>query len=211
MWYNKASDAFGDKVAEQQKIQSNQSEALVNNLEKFKASWNYAEQTYHKRWEDNHKLYNNIRTKKTHPGVIETFVPMVNSSVNTIVAALFNTIPSVKYLPNYANQESATDAVSKMYMDFGRKDGWVQKNKVNGRQWVITGNMFSFYEWQPDKSGGYVHKISVPGRDMIIDPNSTGPDSWRYVGRRYFASKKSLEKETIYDLKSDKNVSRWGD
>ena len=178
-------------------------------LKYFNDSWEYASQTQHSRWERNWKLYRNIRTNRSHDGVIKTFVPMVNSTVNTIVATLFNSNPTVKYIPNHPDQEADTSVLNEIYDDFARKDNWAQKNKVNGRQGIITGNFACFYEWRNDKSGGYVHKEPVPIRDMIIDPQSHSWQDWRYVGRRFFTSKPALKKETIWDLEKGKYVKRY--
>ena len=68
--------------------QSRKDANLQKWLQKFDDSWLYAQQNYHERWERNWKLYHNQRWKRSHPGVVKTFVPMVNSLVNTIVAAL---------------------------------------------------------------------------------------------------------------------------
>ena len=178
-------------------------------LGKFNDSWEYAQNNYHERWERNWKLYHNIRTKRSHDGVVKTFVPMVNSTVNTIVAALFNSNPSVKYIPNHPDQEADTAVLNEVYDDFARKDNWVQKNKANGKQGIITGNFACFYEWKDDKDGGYVHKEVVPIRDMIIDPQSHSYRDWRYVGRRYFASKKALKQEKCFDFEKGKEVKRF--
>lgn len=178
-------------------------------IQKFDDSWLYAQQNYHERWERNWKLYHNIRVKRSHDGIVKTFVPMVNSTVNTIVAALFNTNPSVRYIPNHPDQESDTAILNEIYDDFARKDNWVQKNKVNGKQGIITGNFACYYEWRDDKDGGYVHKEVVPIRDMIIDPQSHSYRDWRYVGRRYFASKKALAEEKCWDFEKQKEVKRF--
>lgn len=204
-------DALGYPQMAERKKTEKKDENLQKWLQKFNDSWIYAQQNYHERWDRNWKLYHNIRVKRSHDGVVKTFVPMVNSTVNTIVAALFNTNPSVKYLPNHPDQEADTAVLNEVYDDFARKDGWVQKNKINGKQGIITGNYACYYEWKNDKSGGYVHKEVVPIRDMIIDPQSHGYEDWRYVGRRYFASKKALKKETIWDLEKGKEVKRFKD
>ena len=178
-------------------------------LQKFDDSWLYAQQNYHERWERNWKLSHHQRWKRSHDGSVKTFVPMVNSMVNTIVAALFNSNPSVKYIPNHPDQEADTAVLNEIYDDFARKDNWVQKNKVNGKQGLITGNFACFYEWKDDKEGGYVHKEVVPIRDMIIDPQSHSYRDWRYVGRRYFASKKALKEEKCWDFEKQKEVKRF--
>lgn len=201
-------DAFGHKVAERES-KTKKDANLQKWLQKFDDSWLYAQQNYHQRWERNWKLYHNIRVKRSHDGVVKTFVPMVNSTVNTLVAALFNNNPSVKYIPNHPDQEQDTAVLNEIYDDFARKDNWVQKNKANGKQGLITGNFACFYEWKDDKDGGYVHKEVVPIRDMIIDPQSHSYRDWRYVGRRYFASKKRLKEEKMWDFEKQKEVKRF--
>ena len=190
--------------------QSKKDANLQKWLQKFDDSWLYAQQNYHERWERNWKLYHNQRWKISHPGVVRTFVPMVNSMVNTIVAALFNSNPSVKYIPNHPDQEADTAVLNEIYDDFARKDNWVQKNKANGKQGLITGNFCCYYEWLDDKDGGYVHKTVIPIRDMIIDPQSHSYLDWRYVGRRYFASLKKLKQEKTWDIERGKEVKRRG-
>lgn len=185
------------------------SKLLGKYLAMFTESWEYAQQNYHTIWENNWKLYRNIRTQHDYPSTVETFVPMVNSTVNTIVASLFSTVPTVRYIPNYTDQEADTKVLNEIYQDFARRDGWNLKNKINGRQGVITGNYCAYYEWTPSKDGGYVHKVIVPVRDMIIDPQATSSEDWRYVGRRFFATKKQLKAEKIYDFETGKMVPRY--
>lgn len=211
MLYNVGNgDVFGFKLTEQKNRQSGEKDTkLTKWLGKFERSWNYAKQNYHQKWENNWKLYRNIRVKRSHDGVVQTFVPMVNSAVNTIVAELFNSNPLVNYVPNHPDQEADTKVLNEIYADFALRDNWVQKNKVNGRQGLITGNFCAFYEWIEDRDGGYVHKINIPIRDMIIDPSSSSYEDWKYVGRRFFANKKSLEEETIYDFKTDSYKKRY--
>ena len=211
MLYNVGNgDVFGFNLTEQKKKQSGEKDTkLTKWLSKFERSWNYAKQNYHQKWENNWKLYRNIRVKRSHDGVVQTFVPMVNSAVNTIVAELFNSNPLVNYVPNHPYQEADTKVLNEIYADFALRDNWVQKNKVNGRQGLITGNFCTFYEWIEDRDGGYVHKINIPIRDMIIDPSSSSYEDWKYVGRRFFADKKSLEEETIYDFKTDSYKKRY--
>ncbi len=211
MLYNVGNgDVFGLNLTEQKKKQSGEKDTkLTKWLSKFERSWNYAKQNYHQKWENNWKLYRNIRVKRSHDGVVQTFVPMVNSAVNTIVAELFNSNPLVNYVPNHPDQEADTKVLNEIYADFALRDNWVQKNKVNGRQGLITGNFCAFYEWIEDRDGGYVHKINIPIRDMIIDPSSSSYEDWKYVGRRFFADKKSLEEETIYDFKTDSYKERY--
>jgi len=199
------------KTAKKDDAKKSEDKLLGKYLKMFTESWEYAQQNYHETWENNWKLYRNIRTKRNHPGTIETFVPMVNSTVNTIVATLFNSNPTVKYIPNHPDQEADTAVLNEIYQDFARKDGWALKNKINGRQGVITGNYCAYYEWQPDADGGFVHKEIIPVRDMVIDPQSHTVDDARYIGRRFFATKKELKEALIYDAKTGKMVNRYKD
>ena len=199
------------KTAKKDDAKKSEDKLLGKYLKMFTESWEYAQQNYHETWENNWKLYRNIRTNRNHPGTIETFVPMVNSTVNTIVATLFNSNPTVKYIPNHPDQEADTAVLNEIYQDFARKDGWALKNKINGRQGVITGNYCAYYEWQPDADGGFVHKEIIPVRDMVIDPQSHTVDDARYIGRRFFATKKELKEALIYDAKTGKMVNRYKD
>lgn len=215
MWYNVGNgdvsiDTMAKKAAKSNDTK-NDNPVLSKFLKFFTDSWTYAQQNYHQTWERNWKLYRNIRTEKNHPGTIETFVPMVNSTVNTIVASLFNSNPTVKYIPNRADQSAETEILNDVYQDFARRDGWALKNKLNGRQGIITGNYFAYYEWMPDDAGGFVHKEIIPIRDAIIDPNARNITDAKYVGRRFFTSKKSLENALIYDPEKGKMVKRYKD
>ena len=215
MWYNASNGDVSIDTMARKAAKSNDTKkdnpVLSRFLKFFTDSWTYAQQNYHQTWERNWKLYRNIRTEKNHPGTIETFVPMVNSTVNTIVASLFNSNPTVKYLPNRADQNEETDILNDIYQDFARRDGWALKNKINGRQGIITGNYFAYYEWQPDDNGGYVHKEIIPIRDAILDPNARNIAEARYVGRRFFTSKKALEDALIFDPQKGQMVKRYKD
>lgn len=205
-------DAFGEILANANntsKASQSGSAKLQRYLKYFNDSWEYAKQNYHERWERNWKLYHNRRTKVTHPGKVEAFVPMTNSMVNTIVSALFNRTPTVTYIPNNKEQNADTAILNELYQDFARKDNWNRKDKINGRQGIITGNFCAFYCWIDDKNGGYVHKEIVPIRDMIIDPNSRDRDSWHYVGRRFYANLNDLKKEKKYDFEKEAYVKRY--
>lgn len=211
MWYNASNgDVSIDIMAKAKSNDAKKDDPVLSRfLKYFTDSWTYAQQNYHQTWERNWKLYRNIRTEKNHPGTIEAFVPMVNSTVNTIVASLFNSNPTVKYLPNRKGQNEETDILNDVYQDFARRDGWALKNKINGRQGVITGNYFAYYEWQPDDNGGFVHKEIIPIRDAVIDPNARDLSEAKYVGRRFFTSKKDLEDALIYDPETGKMVKRY--
>lgn len=205
-------DAFGLTLANaNNSTNSSQSGSrkLQKYLKMFDDSWEYAKENYHLRWERNWKLYHNRKTKVTHPGKVEAFVPMTNSMVNTMVAALFNRTPTVNYIPNNKEQNADTAVLNEVYQDFARRDNWARKDKINGRQGIITGNFCAYYCWIDDKNGGYVHKEIIPIRDMIIDPNSRDRENWHYVGRRFYASLKDLKREKKYDFEKQAYVKRY--
>ena len=219
MWYNMSNgdvskyNSMARKTAKSSDdgINKEKDKTLSKYMRMFDASWTYAQQNYHEVWDNNWKLYRNIRVKRNHPGTIEAFVPMVNSTVNTIVATLFNSNPSVQYIPNHPDQEADTAVLNEIYQDFARRDGWALKNKINGRQGIITGNFFAYYEWRQDNNGGYVHKEVVPIRDAIIDPQAHTLDDARYVGRRFFTDKDQLKNATIFNAKTGKMERRYKD
>ena len=203
-------DAFGFTLANANNSSNSQSgRKLQKYLKMFNNSWDYAKENYHLRWERNWKLYHNRKTKVTHPGKVEAFVPMTNSMVNTMVAALFNRTPTVNYIPNNREQNNDTAILNEVYQDFARRDNWLRKDKINGRQGIITGNFCAYYCWIEDKNGGYVHKEIIPIRDMIIDPSSHGRDNWHYVGRRFYADLKDLKREKKYDFEKQAYVKRY--
>lgn len=205
-------DAFGLTLANANNTTNSSqsgSRKLQKYLKMFNDSWDYAKENYHQRWERNWKLYHNRKTKVTHPGKVEAFVPMTNSMVNTMVAALFNRTPTVNYIPNNKEQNADTAVLNEVYQDFARRDNWARKDKINGRQGIITGNFCAYYCWIEDKNGGYVHKEIIPIRDMIIDPNSRDRDNWHYVGRRFYASLKDLKREKKYDFEKQAYVKRY--
>ena len=85
MWYNNVNgdasinNSMATKTAKSSDDAKENNSTLGKYLKKFMDSWTYAQQNYHQVWEDNWKLYRNIRVKRNHPGTIEAFVPMVNS------------------------------------------------------------------------------------------------------------------------------------
>lgn len=202
-------DALGETLANAKSQSKSQDEKLKTFLKYFTDSWEYAQQNYHQRWERNWKAYHNQHSERTHPGTIEAYVPMVNSMVNTIEAALFNNVPQIKYLPCHKDQDPDTKVLNDIYADNARKDGWARKNRINGRQGLITGNFCAYYEWIEDKDGGTVHKTVIPVRDMILDPNATKREDWRYVGRRFFTSIKKLKAEKVWNPTTGKYEPRY--
>ena len=66
MWYNNLNgDVSTNSMAKAAKKDDAKKDnsTLAEFLKKFTDSWTYAQQNYHQTWEDNWKLYRNIRVK----------------------------------------------------------------------------------------------------------------------------------------------------
>lgn len=177
------------------KSQAQTHEDIVKSvIDQFNDSWNYASKSYHRTWENCWKLYRNQRVKRTHQGTVDTFVPMTFSLIETMTAALGNGRPSFDYVPEYKSQEGDTDVLSAMVTNYWQQDGWDNKVLAGIRQMLTVGNAPLFLYWDIDRP----RMIHFSIRDFIMDPSSTGPDNWKYAGRRYLT--------TIDDLKSYEKV-----
>jgi hypothetical protein len=157
------------------------------------------------RWQENWQLYNNKRVNRQHDGVLETFVPMTNSLVNTLVASLYNNRPRFNFVPDSRDQEQNTEALTELIMDSWQKDGWDQKFTTNGVATVITGNGPVMFGWENDHLTAKV----VAVRDFIVDPEATSPLDWRYAGRRYMTTLGRLKKMQIIYPESGELVPRY--
>ena len=164
-------------------------------VDKFKASWGYAESNYHTKWENAWKLYNSQRVHRSYEGVTDTFVPMVFSTIETMVAALGNGRPNFDFEPQYHWQESDTKALNALVDNYWDIDGWDAKIVGAIRQMLITGTAPLFFYWDIDKP----RMIDFSPRDLIVDPCATSPDNWSYAGRRYLTSMKELESYEVVD------------
>ena len=177
-------------MAKTKKKQIDEHDKTVSDcVDKFLASWKYAEGQYHTKWENAWKLYNSQRVHKSYEGVTDTFVPMVFSTIETMVAALGNGRPAFDYEAQYEWQESDTKALNALVDNFWDVDGWDAKIVGAIRQFLITGTAPLYFYWDIDKP----RMIHFPVRDLIVDPNATSPDNWQYAGRRYLTTKKELE------------------
>jgi hypothetical protein len=67
--------------AKQSKVQAAPvvDETLKMVVKDFTASWDYCAGSWHDRWMNNYKAYNNERVKVGYNGITDTYVPMVRS------------------------------------------------------------------------------------------------------------------------------------
>lgn len=168
-------------------------------LQDFDKSWEYAQSSWHKRWEDNYKLYNNNRIKYGYEGITDTFVPMAFSTVETLTSALFGSKPRFDYLPPQERQDQKTDILNALLDFYWDCDQWSLKTINTGRNMFKLGTAVDYFVWDVDKP----RLINVPIRDFFIDPTATSLEDARYCGRRYLTTLEDLKSFEIVDLEAE--------
>jgi hypothetical protein len=171
-------------------------QVVLDVLKDFDASWEYASSSWHSRWQDNHFLYNNQRTRRGYEGITDTFVPMVFGTIETLNSGLFGSNPKVSYLPPREKQDQNTDILNALYEFYRDKDQWGLKNINTGRSMLKLGTAIDYYAWDRD----HPVKINIPVRDFFIDPTATTLENARYMGRRYLTTKSDLESFEVIDF-----------
>lgn len=164
----------------------------------FNNAWDYTASSWHNRWLDNYKLYNNERIKRGYLGISDTFVPMTFSTVETLVSGLFGTKPKWQYLPPQNRQDQDTTILNAVVDCFWDKDCWSVKTINTGRGFVREGTAVDYFIWHID----HPVLINVPIRDFFIDPFAFELDerSTRFCGRRYLTTLDELQSFEIVDL-----------
>lgn len=189
---------------------SKEADTLELVLKDFDNHWKYASSSWHSRWEDNYKLYNNERIKRGYAGISDTFVPMTFSTVETLVSALFGTKPAFQYRPPQDRQDQDTTILNAALDYFWDKDQWSLKCINTGRGYVREGTAVDYFTWNID----HPILINVPLRDFFIDPYAFELDerTTRYCGRRYLTTLDNLKEFEVVDLdKVDENDDPTGE
>lgn len=181
------------------KKNSAENELLEKVKKDFKASWDYTAGSWHQRWENNYKLYNNERVKVGYVGISKTFVPMTFSTVETMTSALFGAKPKFNFLPPKSNTDQKTDILNALVDYYWERDQWSIKVINTGRGGLMRGVGVDYFYW----NGDHPAMINVPLRDFFIDPTATSLENARYMGRRYLISKEELEEFEIVDLDAE--------
>lgn len=190
-------------------------------VKQFEASWNYARDNHHQRWNRNRNLYNNVRTDRSYVGVSDTFVPLTFSIVETLTAALTAGRPSIdftpqdmyKYITKYmeAGQKPDLKALNAKFDYYWDCDSWDLKGVKTVRNAFIDGTSGEWLYWDQDKP----RIINLAARDLVIDPNLSDPlDLIRnpndyYTGRRYMTTKAKLTGEQIVDPETGELKKRY--
>lgn len=173
-------------------------EMVVKN---FNRAWEYTNSSWHRRWEDNYKLYHNRRVKYGYIGISDTFVPMTFSTVETLVSALFGNKPKFDYVPPNKEATANTDILNALIDFYWDKDQWSVKLINTGRGMVREGTAVDYFYWDID----HPRLINVPIRDFFIDPNAfeLSERATAWCGRRYLTTLEELESFEIVDLEAE--------
>lgn len=173
-------------------------EVLEMVLKHFNMAWDYTSSSWHSRWEDNYKLYNNERIKRGYLGISDTFVPMTFSTVETLVSGLFGMKPKFQYVPPQNREDQDTQILNALVDYYWDKDQWSLKVINTGRGMIREGTAVDYWIWDID----HPVLINVPIRDFFINPYAFELDerTTGWCGRRYITTLKELEGYEIIDL-----------
>jgi hypothetical protein len=171
-------------------------ETLAMVVKDFKSSWDYCAGSWHDRWMNNYKLYNNERVKVGYNGITDTFVPMVFGTIETLCSALFGSKPKFNYLAPKENKDQKTDILNALLDFYWEKDQWSIKVINTGRGMLREGTAVDYFCWV----GDHPVLINVPIRDFFIDPTATTLDNARFMGRRYLTTLDELKSFEIVDV-----------
>lgn len=184
-----------------------QGDSLTTVKRAFEASWAYTQGSWHERWINNYRLYNNERIKRGYQGITDTFVPMTFSTVETLVSALFGTKPKFQYMPPADKQDQDTDILNGLLDYYWDKDQWSVKVINTGRSMVSLGTGVDYFCWDID----HPVLINVPIRDFFIDPNAYELDerTTAYCGRRYITTIDDLKSFEVVDPETGKMQPKY--
>jgi len=191
-------------------------------LDRFNASWEYAKNNHHARWERNWKLYNNKRAMVGYKGITNTFVPMTFGTVETITAALCSGRPSIDFVPQdmykyiqstYENDGKKPDlkALNAQFDYWWDCDNWDLKTIKSVRSGLLYGTSTEWIYMDGDKP----RCMNLNVRDAIIDPSLTDPmQLWTdpdnyYTGRRYHTTIAALKKVQLVDPETGEMKPRF--
>ena len=168
-------------------------------IKRFDDSWTYAKDNHHSKWERNNKLYDSERVNATYEGVTDTFVPMVFSTIETMVAALSNASIRFEFKSGDPMSQFEDKALNALIQEWWDEDQWDLAIEEGFREVLITGMVANMFSWEDDRP----HLESFAMRDAIVDPTVKKPADLQkpgsYAGRRYFVRKGTLDNITVVD------------
>jgi len=171
-------------------------------IKDFNSAWEYAQGSWHSRWNNNYSLYNNTRTKRGYTGITDTFVPMTFSTIETMTSALFGAKPKFNYTPPQEKADQETEILNGLLDYYWDKDQWNIKVISWGRTFLMLGTSVVYLYWDID----HPVMINVPIRDFFIDPMATTLENARYMGRRYLTTKDELKSFEVVDLEGKQDA-----
>ncbi len=175
------------------------SNSLERVIADFNSAWEYTQSSWHKRWQDNYNLYNNVRIKRGYEGITDTFIPMSFSTVETLTSGLFGAKPKFSFTPPQERADQKTDILNALLDNYWDRDKWSLKIINTGRNMFRLGTAVDYFYWDID----HPVLLNVPIRDFFIDPTASSLDDARYCGRRFLITKDQLEEFEIVDLEAE--------
>lgn len=200
----------GEKPAltrKQKKVLKKEAITLQTVLDDFNSHWNYTSTSWHRRWEDNYKLYNNERIKRGYLGISDTFVPMTFSTVQTHVSALFGSKPKFQYQPPRDKADQDTAILNATVDYFWDEDQWSLKIIDTGIGMKREGSAVDYFMWDID----HPVLIHVPIRDFFIHTAATeiSERTTRSCGRRYITYIDELERFEVVDPETGEMLPKY--
>lgn len=171
----------------------------------FDAAWKYTQGSWHDRWQNNYRLYNNERVNRGYNGITDTFVPMTFSTVETLTSGLFGTKPKFGYMPPSDSKDQDCDILNGLLDYYWDKDIWSMKVINTGRSMVMLGVGVDYFCWDVD----HPVMINVPLRDFFIDPNASSLETACYMGRRYLTTIDELKSYEVIDPQTSKMTPKY--
>ena len=191
---------MADKSQGKKAVEAHDS-ALEKALRRYKDSWDYQASHWHDKWDRDKKLYNNERVHAQYHGVTDTFVPMVFSTVETMVAALNNANIRIDYKSNDPLRQTSTAPLNALVDEWADDDQWDLAMEEGYREFLNVGMASFMYSWEMD----HPHLDHFSIRDAIVDPTIKNPAQLQkpgsYAGRRYLVRKGVLDEYEVMDTK----------
>lgn len=184
------------------KMSKSDRDTLNKVLEAYTNSWDYTQNNYHDTWEKAWKLYNNKRVDRAYDGISDTFVPMVFSTIESMVSSLAGSRPRFDFQPTKPEQENDTQILNSLIDFYWESDQWQSKVDKWLRSMLMYGTGVMYVWWDIDRPCA----SNVPIRDFFVDPTATNPNDASYMGRRYLTTKENLEGFEYVDPDTGKMV-----
>jgi hypothetical protein len=176
-------------------------DSLAQAMKRFDDSWNYAKLNWHSKWDRDIHLYDNERVHATYEGTTDTFVPMVFSTIETMVAALSNASPRFEFKSGNPMTKTDNKALNALIGEWWDEDQWDLAIEEGYRETLNVGMVANMFSW--DYENDRPHLESFAMRDAVVDPTIKKPADLQkpgsYAGRRYFVRKGSLDNIKVVD------------